>query len=128
MGGKGLGNKKTSQMVIDYHKERRDAGIKLHQFASKINPEGFLNSDMYTVDLDNFINLMYTGPAFFGTPSQGDSNSLFYYDTSSTYTIVTANCSNCSEVYYNSENSTTATNVSDTNMTYDSLTFGNMTG
>lgn len=68
-------------------------------------------------NVTNFNNTAYYGPMYFGTPKQGSKSSLFYYDTSSTYTTVTsANCSTCNTTYYNSNLSSTYVDLSEGNV------------
>ena len=79
------------------------------------------------IDLKNYFNLQYSGPAFFGTPMLGNSNSTFIYDTGSPDLTTTSNSCyfGCGlSKYYNPELSSTSSHISNVTKTikYGSLT------
>ena len=132
--GKTTGSK-TQKILGDFHQDRAKKGIQLDQFAHALerNSEflkvqaGMEDSVVY---MDNYINLQYTGPLYFGTPLQGNDDAKFFYDTGTGTSIVTSKlCGNgCLSQYYDSTKSTTSQAKSSTNTTIYSLLAGNVTG
>jgi len=60
-------------------------------------------------NLHDVLDVAYYGPAFFGTPMQGNINSNFNYDTGSGFLTVTGKkCKNCYSQYYDHEKSDTS--------------------
>ena len=59
--------------------------------------------------LHNDVNIAYTGPIMLGSPTQGDPDSQFVYDTGSGFlTIASRECRTCSRPYYSPNLSKTA--------------------
>ena len=68
-----------------------------------------LNDDV-EIDLNDIMNMMYTGPLYLGTPLQVPETSKFDYDTGSPDMLVSSTLCNvgCPNQYYNSTSSTSA--------------------
>ena len=68
-----------------------------------------LQSDQFTISLENHANLAYVGPIFVGTPLQGSNLTSYIYDTGSGYlTVPSASCVTCSPSFkYSTSASTT---------------------
>ena len=65
------------------------------------------------IELNNNVNLAYTGPIYFGTPLQEGQNPEFVYDTGSGYlTTTSTSCYDCNSQYYDPTSSETARVVS----------------
>ena len=115
-----IGNRpmtKTQKMLYEFHDKRMREGIRLEQFALDTGKFGNVGGTTDArIDLNNFLNLQYTGPVFLGTPLEGSANSEFMYDTGSgTLTATSENCIiGCTTHYYDPSKSSTAnmTNIS----------------
>jgi hypothetical protein len=59
--------------------------------------------------LANFENLVYAGPMYAGTPTQGSGKGKFVYDTGSGYFVISGNdCTTCNSKYYRPATSSTS--------------------
>jgi hypothetical protein len=71
--------------------------------------DGHLGASSSSVALAGQNNMAYVGPVQLGTPMQGNSSSMFVYDSGSGYLTVTAeSCITCEDEYYNFAESETS--------------------
>ena len=93
---------KTQKMLTDYHHKyllKKYEGL-LQLKGSQVKEEGKKRLKQ-SIDMINNMNLAYTGPVHFGTPTQMNDDSEFVYDTGSGYlTTTSTSCSSCGSKYY----------------------------
>ena len=131
--GKTAGSK-YQKILSEFHSERAKNGIQMDQFIHPLELDSeFLKlgktKENTAIDIDNLINLHYTGPLKFGTPLQGNDQAKFFYDTSTGTTITTSKkCgSGCVSQYYDSSKSTTSQAVGNRTSIYN-MQVENVTG
>lgn len=68
------------------------------------------NDASFTIELQNDVNMVWSGPLYVGSPMQGSAENKFIFDTAGPFTAITLkDCSTCAVQHYNPQDSSTMT-------------------